>query len=114
LFKPNFSIQTKAQFGQGSIQASTENDSIHLNYGLGWGLLQTRFGFGAFKEGHDSRFQHYTIVFPETGTGVIMISNSDNAEIIFKKLLEITIGDTYTPWKWQNYIPYKKNRNSIQ
>ena len=107
LFKPNFSIRTKAQFGPWSLQKSDENDHIQLNYGLGWGLLQTPFGFGAFKEGHGNRFQHYTIVFPETGTGVVMISNSDNAESIFKELLEITIGDTYTPWKWQNYIPYK-------
>ena len=107
LFKPNFSIRTKAQFGPWSLQESDENDDIQLNYGLGWGLLQTPFGFGAFKEGHGNRFQHYTIVFPETGTGVVMISNSDNAESIFKELLEITIGDTYTPWKWQNYIPYK-------
>ena len=107
LFKPNFSIRTKAQFGPWSLQESDENDPIQLNYGLGWGLLQTPFGFGAFKEGHGNRFQHYTIVFPETGTGVVMISNSDNAESIFKELLEITIGDTYTPWKWQNYIPYK-------
>lgn len=107
LFKPNFSIRTKAQFGPWSLQESDENDHIQLNYGLGWGLLQTPFGFGAFKEGHGNRFQHYTIVFPETGTGVVMISNSDNAESIFKELLEITIGDTFTPWKWENYIPYQ-------
>ncbi|HUH34119.1 MAG TPA: hypothetical protein VLZ28_09195 [Daejeonella sp.] len=25
---------------------------------------------------------------------------------IFKELLEIAIADKYTPWKWQNYIPY--------
>jgi hypothetical protein len=36
-----------------------------------------------------------------------MLSNSDNAESIFKELLEISIGDTYTPWKWENYIPYQ-------
>ena len=34
------------------------------------------------------------------------MSNSDNAESIFKELLEITFGDIYTPWRWENYIPY--------
>lgn len=106
LFRPNFRIRTKAQFGALSLQESNENDKIQLNYGLGWGLLQTPYGLGAFKEGHGEGFQHYTILFPETGTGIVMISNSDNAESIFKELLEVTIGDTYTPWKWENYIPY--------
>ena len=107
LFMPNFRIRTKAQFGPLSLQESNENDKIQLNYGLGWGLLQTPHGFGAFKEGHGEGFQHYTIIFPEIGTGIVMLSNSDNAETIFKELLEITIGDTYTPWKWENYIPYQ-------
>ncbi|ASV30384.1 hypothetical protein CJ263_09250 [Maribacter cobaltidurans] len=107
LFKPNFRIRTKAQFGPLSLQESNENDNIQLNYGLGWGLLQTPYGFGTFKEGHGEGFQHFTIIFPEIGTGIVMLSNSDNAESIFKEILEISIGDTYTPWKWENYIPYQ-------
>lgn len=59
-----------------------------------------------FKEGHDSGFQHYSIIFPERDIGIIILSNSDNAESIFKELLEVSIGDTYTPWKWERYIPY--------
>lgn len=113
LFKPNFRIRTKAQFGTLSLQESSENDNIQLSYGLGWGLLQTPYGFGAFKEGHDEGFQHYTIIFPETGTGIVIISNSDNAESIFKELLEISIADTYTPWKWENYIPNQHKNNSL-
>lgn len=107
LFRPNFRIRTKAQFGPMSLQESNENDNIQLNYGLGWGLLQTPVGFGAFKEGHGEGFQHYSIIFPDVGTGIAILSNSDNAESTFKELLEITIGDTYTPWKWENYIPYQ-------
>jgi CubicO group peptidase (beta-lactamase class C family) len=110
LFRPNFRIRTKAQFGPLSLQESNENDIIQLNYGLGWGLLQTPYGFGAFKEGHGEGFQHYAIVFPENGSGIVIMSNSDNAESIFKELLEIAIGDTYTPWKWENYVPYQTKK----
>jgi CubicO group peptidase (beta-lactamase class C family) len=106
MFNPNIRIRTKAQFGPLSLEESDENDEIQLSYGLGWGLLQSPFGLGAFKEGHGEGFQHYSIIFPEKGTGVIILSNSDNAESIFKYLLEITIADIYTPWKWENYIPY--------
>jgi CubicO group peptidase (beta-lactamase class C family) len=107
MFKPNFRIRTKAQFGPLSLEQSNENDAIQLSYGLGWGLLQSSFGLGAFKEGHGEGFQHYTIVFPEKEIGIVILSNSDNAESIFKELLEITIADIFTPWEWENYIPYK-------
>jgi len=110
MFSPNFSIRTKSQFGPLSIEQSNENDSIQLSYGLGWGLLQSPLGFGTFKEGHGEGFQHYTIIFPEKEVGIVILSNSDNAESIFKELLEITIADVYTPWKWENYIPYQLKR----
>lgn len=107
MFTPNIRIRTKAQFGPLSLEQSDENDAIKLSYGLGWGLLQSPFGLGAFKEGHGEGFQHYTIIFPEKEIGIVILSNSDNAESIFKALLESTIADIYTPWKWENYIPYQ-------
>ena len=108
LFKPNIRIKSKAQFGPLAKQTTNENDDIGLSYGLGWGILKSPFGIGAFKEGHSEGFQHYSIMFPDTGIGVILMSNSDNAESIFKEILELTIADIYTPWKWENYIPYNQ------
>ncbi|MDN5211948.1 serine hydrolase domain-containing protein [Fulvivirgaceae bacterium BMA12] len=106
MFSPGTRIRSKAQFGPLALEETDENDDIELSYGLGWGLLKSPYGYGAFKEGHGEGFQHYSIIFPEKQIGVIMMSNSDNAESIFKALLEITIGDVYTPWKWEHYIPY--------
>lgn len=37
---------------------------------------------------------------------IAIMTNSDNGEDIFKALLETAIGDVYTPWYWENYIPY--------
>ncbi len=110
LFEPNIRINSKAQFGPLSKETTNEYDDIELSYGLGWGLLKSPFGIGAFKEGHGEGFQHYSIIFPDTGIGVILLSNSDNAEGIFKELLKDTIGDTYTPWKWEHYIPYNQSK----
>ncbi len=62
LFKPNFRIRTKAQFGPLSLVESHDNNDMALSYGLGWGLLQSPYGFGAFKEGYGEGFQHYTII----------------------------------------------------
>jgi D-alanyl-D-alanine-carboxypeptidase/D-alanyl-D-alanine-endopeptidase len=106
MFRPQMRIRSVQQFGLNSQRDSSANDAIHLSYGLGWGLFQSPYGIAAFKEGHGDGFQHYVIVFPDQGTGILIMSNSDNAESIFKNLLEFTIGDTYTPWYWEDYIPY--------
>lgn len=106
MFTQQIKIRSVAQFGPLRLRDSDANDGIDLGYGLGWVLLKSPYGTGAFKEGHGDGFQHYSIIFPQTGTGIIIMSNSDNAESIFKELLESAIGDIYTPWRWENYIPY--------
>ncbi len=106
MFAPAITIKSKKQFGPQSLETTSENEKIGLNYGMAWGLLtKTPYGKAVFKEGHGEGFQHYSILFPEKNIGVLLISNSDNAESIFKDLLELTIGDVYTPWEWENYIP---------
>jgi len=106
MFQKQIKINSKQQFGPNSLIDTNENEGIKLGYGLGWGFLESPFGKGAFKEGHAEGFQHYSIIFPEKHMGIIILSNSDNAESIFKEILEFTIADIYTPWKWENYIPY--------
>jgi D-alanyl-D-alanine-carboxypeptidase/D-alanyl-D-alanine-endopeptidase len=108
MFNPQVRLRSISQFGPLSQKDTSANDGISLSYGLGWGLLKSPYGWGAFKEGHGDGFQHYCIIFPEIGTGIIIMTNSDNGESIFKDLLEIAIADKYTPWKWQNYIPYNQ------
>ncbi|MDP2541302.1 serine hydrolase [Tenacibaculum discolor] len=106
MFSPNIRINSKKQFGSLSLEKTNANDGIDLSYGLGWGILNSPYGHGYFKEGHGEGFQHYSILFPEKHIGILLMSNSDNAESIFKKVLEIGIGDIYTPWYWEDYIPY--------
>ncbi|WP_299536822.1 serine hydrolase [Ulvibacterium sp.] len=108
LFRPQIRIRSTKQFGPLSKKDTTLYDAINLSYGLGWGLFETPYGFGAFKEGHGDGFQHYSVIFPQTGKGILIMANSDNGESIFKELLEVAIGDTYTPWEWENYIPYNQ------
>lgn len=105
MFSPQIRIRARTQFGPGAWEETDANDDIELSYGLGWGLLETPHGRGAFKEGHSDGFQHYMIVFPEQRSGVLLLSNSDNAEGIFHQLLTMTLADTYTPLEWEGYTP---------
>ena len=106
MWTPQVRIHSQRQFGPGAWEETDENDAVELSYGLGWGLLTTPYGPAACKEGHSAGFQHYSIVFPDRSAGVILMSNSDNAESIFKYLLELSIGDTFTPWRWEGYVPF--------
>lgn len=106
IFSPQIRIRSKRQFGPLSKEETSENDDIELSYGLGWGMFKTTYGWAVFKEGYGSGFQHHSVLFPDSGKGVLMMTNSENGGSIFKELLEVTMRDVYTPWKWENYIPY--------
>lgn len=99
-------IRSIRQFGPLSWKDSTLNDNIQLGYGLGYVVLQSPYGRAYFKEGNDLGWGHYSIAYPDKKIAVVILTNSDNGEGIFKDLLKEAIGDVYTPWYWENYIPW--------
>jgi len=99
-------IQSKHQFPTISKNVTFENRKVGLSYGLGWGVLHTEQGKAFFKEGHDDGWEHYNINFVDKGVSIIIMTNSSNGESIFKTLLEEIVGDIYTPWEWERYVPY--------
>ena len=99
-------IRSRRQFGPLALIDSTDNDNIRLGYGLGVGTFTTPFGRAFFKEGHDAGWEHYSVCFPEKEIAVVIMTNNDNGESIFKEFLAHSIGDIFTPWRWENYIPY--------
>lgn len=99
-------IKSRSQFGPLAKIDSTENDNIQLGYGLGVGVFKTPYGRAFFKEGHDDGWGHYSICYPDKKIAIVIMTNNDNGESIFKELLVYAIGDTFTPWRWENYIPY--------
>jgi CubicO group peptidase (beta-lactamase class C family) len=106
MLSPSIRIKSKKQFPTLSDETTDRYDSIELSYGLGWGLFMSDYGAAFFKEGHGGGWQNYNVNFVDEGTSIIIMANSDNAEKIFKDLLEQVIGDTFTPWEWEGYIPY--------
>ncbi len=99
-------IKSRSQFGPLAIIDSSDNDNIQLGYGLGVGTFKTPYGSAFFKEGHSDGWAHYSICYPDKKIAVVIMTNNDNGESIFKEFLAYSIGDTFTPWRWENYIPY--------
>ncbi|MDB5013098.1 MAG: serine hydrolase, partial [Daejeonella sp.] len=110
MIKPQIRIKSKQQFGPDAWMDSTSNDNIELSYGFAMGVMKTPYGRAFFKEGHDDGWGHYSIGFPDKGIALIIMTNNDNGESIFKEVLETAIGDKFTPWKWENYIPYNQSK----
>jgi CubicO group peptidase (beta-lactamase class C family) len=106
LFKPQIRIHSQAQFPTLRPETTTENDAIRLSYALGWGVFFTPAGKAVFKEGHDDGGRNHFVCFLDKKTAIILLTNSSNGHSIFKELLARLIGDTWTPWKWESYIPY--------
>jgi CubicO group peptidase (beta-lactamase class C family) len=106
MLTPSIRIKSKHQFPTFSNETTNRYDSIELSYGLGWGLFTSQYGKALFKEGHGPGCQNYNVNFIDQKTSIIIMTNSDNGEKIFKDLLEKVIGDSFTPWEWEGYIPY--------
>ncbi|MER3376293.1 MAG: serine hydrolase [Allomuricauda sp.] len=108
IFSPHIRIRSGKQFGDEADSITDKYDDINLGYGLGWGYFETPYGKAVFKEGHGGGFVHHSVIFPESGKGIMIMTNSENGNGIFKELLEVSLKDVYTPWEWENYIPYNK------
>ena len=109
IFSPQIRIHSLTNFGPGAKATTSKYDDISLSYGLGWVYLKTPYGQAVSKGGHGDGFQHYSILFLESDKGILIMTNSDNGESIYKELLEFAIADKYTPWEWGNYIPYNSD-----
>ncbi len=107
MFSPQIRIKSLTHFGPNAAKSTNKYDNINLSSGLGWHYLETPFGRGVSRAGHGNGFQHYSILFPYSGKGILIMTNSDNGESIYKELLEYTIADKYTPWEWSNFLPHK-------
>ncbi|SHI54872.1 CubicO group peptidase, beta-lactamase class C family [Hymenobacter daecheongensis DSM 21074] len=100
-------IPYRAQFGPlATVAAPDSNRAIRLAYGLGWGTFDSPYGHAYFKEGHDDGWENHSVVFQDRRKALLLMSNSSNADKIFRELLAKLLGDQTTPWEWEDYVPY--------
>ncbi len=101
-------IYSPRQFPTLLTETTDANRAIKLGYGLGWGVFETPHGSAYFKEGHDDGWENHSVVFADKKIAIVLMANSSNGDKIFKEVLEVAIGDSYTPWQWEGYIPYER------
>jgi hypothetical protein len=106
MFQPQVSIDYKRMFGPDAWTTTDENDDIDLSWGLGWGLFDSPHGSAFFHTGNSFGWQNYTVSYREPGTGIVMLSNSDNFESVAEEIARLAIGDEHSPYEWLGYVPY--------
>ena len=106
MFSPQISFIPNGNLMSRSTDSTSDNNAIHLSYGLGWGLFTSPYGKAFFKEGHGVGWVNYVIAFPDKKMAVVIFCNDAKGESIFKELVERTAGVTI-PWYWENYTPYR-------
>ena len=104
MLNPQIMVKSKRGFGPLKDSITTENDAIDLAWGLGVGLFDSPFGKAFFHTGHGDANQNYAVAFPESGTAVIILSNSENFEKNNAQILKLCIGDIYSPLKWLGHL----------
>lgn len=109
MLTPQIRIRSLHQFPTPSDEVTDRDDAIKLSYGLGWGLFSSPYGKAFFKEGHDEGWEHYLVAFQDSGTAIVIMTNSSNGESIIEELLSTLLGDTYSPCRWNRYIPYNRS-----
>lgn len=57
-----------------------------------------------FKEGNDDGTNNFAFGLVRQRSGVLMLSNSSNAQRMFFPALEALLGRTCLPWFWMGYI----------
>ncbi len=108
MLTPQIPISSKHEFPTLETETTEENKKIRLSYGLAWGLFWTPYGEAFFKEGHDDGWRNYAVCFDESGTGILIMTNSGNGEGIYKPLLEALLRNTFTPIEWERFTPYNE------
>jgi hypothetical protein len=58
--------------------------------------------------------QNYMICFERRQARMIALTNSDNGELPFRLLIETILGNTVTPWEWEDYTPSYLQRSRKQ
>lgn len=89
---------------------TTVNQGIALSAGLGWVVYRSPRGPAFFKEGNDEGINNFALGFVSSRDGLVMLSNSANADKLFHEAAELLIGPPATclPWFWMGYIPHDR------
>jgi len=108
MFEPQLAIVSPQEFPSHLPGETRVNESIRLSAAHGWISYQSPYGPALFKEGNDDGTNNFMLLFPQSGTGIVMLANSGRGDRMFFPAVEALVGKTCLPWFWMGYVPYDR------
>jgi len=112
VFSPQVTIEHARMFGPLS-QTPRSPDAPTAGWGLGWGLVESDYGWAFFHTGNDEGAANYHVGFPDRGIAVVLNGNSQNLETAAPALTRLIIGDVYSPFEFLGYEPFESARHRL-
>ena len=106
MLAPQVRVVSKRMFGPLARETMEDTTSIHLSWGLGWGLFASEFGPALFHTGHAPGWENYTVTYRDEKIGIVLLSNSSNFESIAQRVAVCAIGDYHSPFLWLGFEPF--------
>jgi hypothetical protein len=76
----------------------TLNDCV--GWGLGWGIQRTPEGDAFWHWGDNGCYRAFAIGSPESGNGMVVLTNSENGQRVIRTILRDLIGGDYPALDW--------------
>ncbi|RQP25993.1 serine hydrolase domain-containing protein [Piscinibacter terrae] len=108
MFEPQLAIVSPQEFPSQLPGETRVNESIRLSSAHGWISYQSPYGQALFKEGNDDGTNNFMLLFPQSGTGIVMLANSARGDRMFFPAVEALVGRSCLPWFWMGYVPYDR------
>ena len=71
-----------------------------VGWGLGWGLQRTTRGPSFWHWGDNGRYRAFAVGFPESGFGVVVMTNGEKGQQVISRILRQAIGGDYPGLDW--------------
>ena len=103
MLSPQIAIRHARMFGPRLYEETTEHEDTGLAWTLGWGRVDTPYGWAVFHTGNDRGSANYTIAFPERRAAVVLMGNSNRLEGIAEDLVALLTADRSSPFAFLGY-----------
>ena len=103
MIRPQIPVSSQAVQSPRQHDESDLETTAAVSWSLGWGSFESKSGKAIFHTGNNPGYINYSIAFLDAGSGIVMLSNSENFSRVVSSIGRTAIGDVYSPYSWLGF-----------